>query len=205
MATVLSLVDSLLNKLENGNNNKDDQKEETKLSKEIFYDSLIIQIEDYLEKECKDIIALTANCSALIYNEFHDAYGIKSTNWVGFYFVRPKPSNNKGNKHKYYLVLGPFQGRPACNPIEFDKGVCGYTATNKKSTLVPDVHKFPGHIVCDSASQSEVVIPVFDKKNKLRAILDIDCPELNGFDQYDQQRLEQICKLIGPQGQWDTL
>ena len=105
----------------------------------------------------------------------------------------------------FSTVLGPFQGKRACNPINFDEGVCGFTATNMRTTLVPDVHKFPGHIACDSASKSEIVIPVIDKKNKLVAVLDIDCPKLNGFDEYDQKRLEQICKLIGQQCLWNTL
>ena len=194
-----------MGKLENISSTKseNEEKKET-LSKETFYDSLIIQIEDYLDRECNDLISITGNIASLIYHELHEVYGTSSTNWCGFYFVKPKNNNNKNNDK--YLVLGPFQGKPACNPIEFDKGVCGFTATNKKSTLVKDVHKFPGHIACDSASNSEIVIPIiYNKTKQLVAILDIDCPKLNGFNEYDQKRLEQICKLIGEKGRWDML
>lgn len=182
--------------------NKDDKKSNTMkrnvVSKDIFYNALVCQIKEYLEKDCKDLISVTGNCAALIFHDLREAYGPNATNWCGFYFVKPF----KGEKH---LVLGPFQGKPACNPIAFSDGVCGFTATNRKSTLVPDVHKFPNHIACDGASQSEIVVPVFDKTEKLVAVLDIDCPELNGFDEYDQQRLEEICTIIGTQARWQDL
>ena len=83
--------------------------------------------------------------------------------------------------------------------------VCGFTATNRTTTLVPDVHKFPNHIACNSASNSEIVVPVITDSDELVAVLDIDCPVLNGFDVYDQQRLEEICKLIGTRGEWQSV
>ena len=139
---------SIKNKVNNNddNDNKDDDDEEIVLDKEIFYNALVEQVQYYLDKD-KDIIALTGNVAALIYSELKEGYGDKSTNWCGFYFVRRKNENkynsNDNKNDEYHLVLGPFQGKPACNPIEFDKGVCGHTATTMKTTLVPDVHEFP--------------------------------------------------------------
>ena len=147
-----------------------DKNENVIMDKEIFYDALISQITEYLEKDCKDIISVTGNCAALIYHELRQVYGVKATNWCGFYFVKPITPKSK----ECHLVLGPFQGKPACNPIAFSDGVCGFTATNRTTTLVPDVHKFPNHIACDSASNSEIVVPVITESDELVAGLDID-------------------------------
>jgi L-methionine (R)-S-oxide reductase len=105
-------------------------------------------------------------------------------NWVGFYLYNGKK-----------LYLGPFQGKVACTQIELGKGVCGTAAASRKTVIVGDVNKFPGHIVCDSDSKSEIVIPLI-KDNKLIGVLDLDSAFLNAFDETDKQNLEYICKFL---------
>jgi len=105
--------------------------------------------------------------------------------WIGFYLV-------DGNE----LVLGPFQGTPACVRIARGKGVCGTSWQNAETILVPDVHAFPGHIACDANSQSEIVVPIFDKSGEVSMVLDIDHDELNTFDQTDQVYLEELAKYL---------
>ncbi|TWI56948.1 GAF domain-containing protein [Halalkalibacter nanhaiisediminis] len=122
----------------------------------------------------KDLIANLANASALLYQFLSDV------NWVGFYLLKNEE-----------LVLAPFQGLPACVRIPIGKGVCG-TAVEKETTLlVEDVHAFPGHIACDAASRSEIVIPI-RYEGKIIGILDIDSPTVNRFSQEDQAHLEQF-------------
>ena len=127
-----------------------------------------------------DRIANLANCTALLWQE------LGNVNWLGFYLL-------KRNK----LVLGPFQGKPACSRIDMGKGVCGTAAQMLKTIIVADVHQFPGHIACDAASQSEIVLPVISE-GKLIAVLDIDSPEVDRFDHHDQQGLELILQTLLP-------
>lgn len=124
-------------------------------------------------------IANLSNASALL-NQFLDRI-----NWVGFYLL---DSNNE-------LVLGPFQGLPACVRIPLGRGVCGTSAKNKETLRVEDVHQFPGHIACDAASQSEIVIPLI-KDGQLLGVLDIDSPEKNRFDELDQEQLEDFVAVL---------
>ncbi|WP_400242806.1 GAF domain-containing protein [Niallia sp. JL1B1071] len=130
------------------------------------------QLRALLEGE-HNTIANLSNASALL-NQF-----LEKTNWVGFYLVEDNE-----------LVLGPFQGLPACVRIPFGKGVCGTAALNKETVRVEDVHQFPGHIACDAASQSEIVIPLIMEDGTLIGVLDIDSPEKNRFDELDQNYLE---------------
>lgn len=130
------------------------------------------QLRALLEGE-HNTIANLSNASALL-NQF-----LEKTNWVGFYLVEDNE-----------LVLGPFQGLPACVRIPLGKGVCGTAAFNKETVRVEDVHQFPGHIACDAASQSEIVIPLVKEDGTLIGILDIDSPEKNRFDELDQKYLE---------------
>jgi len=125
-----------------------------------------------------DEVTLLANASALL-NQFLDR-----VNWVGFYIWKENQ-----------LVLGPFQGLPACTRIPYGKGVCGTAIKEQKTILVPDVSKFPGHIVCDAASQSEIVIPIF-KDQDVYGVLDIDSPVLNRFDETDQKYLGKYVTMI---------
>jgi GAF domain-containing protein len=124
-------------------------------------------------------IANLSNASALL-NQFLDRI-----NWVGFYLM----------ENDSELVLGPFQGLPACIRIPLGKGVCGTAALKKETVRVDDVNSFPGHIACDAASQSEIVIPLV-KDGKLLGVLDIDSPEKNRFDELDQQKLEEFAGIL---------
>jgi len=137
------------------------------------YDLLIKQLEALIEDET-DVMANLSNTAALL-NQFLDRI-----NWVGFYLLKDGQ-----------LVLGPFQGLPACVRIDVGKGVCGTAVKEERTQLVPDVHAFPGHITCDVASRSEIVIPLF-KNNKVIGVLDIDSPELKRFSQLDQSYLEKF-------------
>ncbi|KAJ4265393.1 hypothetical protein NW762_004681 [Fusarium torreyae] len=104
------------------------------------------------------------------------------------------------------LILGPFQGKVACQTIRFGKGVCGAAAATQETQLVRDVEEFPGHIACDGDSKSEIVVPIVfaqdDGSKKLVAIIDIDCAELNGFDEVDKVHLEQLAALIAKSCDW---
>ncbi|OAQ98113.1 hypothetical protein LLEC1_06706 [Akanthomyces lecanii] len=106
---------------------------------------------------------------------------------------------------KPQLILGPFQGKVACQIIAFGRGVCGVAAASQATQLVQDVEQFPGHIACDSESKSEIVVPIVAKKDgekKVVAIIDVDCAELNGFDAVDKKNLEQLAELIGKSCDW---
>lgn len=127
----------------------------------------------------RDRIANAANLSALVFNS------LPQLNWAGFYFFDGAE-----------LVVGPFQGLPACVRIPLDKGVCGAAATTRQTQLVPDVHAFPGHIACDSASNSEVVVPLVAADGRLIGVLDIDSPVLDRFDVDDQHGLEAIARAF---------
>ena len=119
-----------------------------------------------------------ANASALLWQHLEDI------NWAGFYILEEDG-----------LILGPFQGKPACILIPVGKGVCGTAAIEGKTQLVPDVHQFPGHIACDSASNSEIVVP-FYKDGRLFGVLDIDSPLFNRFTEEDRQGLEQFARIL---------
>ncbi|MBR9659115.1 GAF domain-containing protein [Bacillus cereus] len=141
------------------------------------YETVIKQLDALLTGE-SNVVANLSNASALL-NQFLDR-----VNWVGFYVT-------EGNQ----LVLGPFQGIPACVRIPFGRGVCGVAAETKTTQLVADVHQFPGHIACDSASNSEIVVPIV-KEGAVIGVLDIDSPEKNRFDEVDQRYLEKFVETL---------
>ncbi|PFT98486.1 GAF domain-containing protein [Bacillus thuringiensis] len=141
------------------------------------YETVIKQLDALLTGEL-NVVANLSNASALL-NQFLDR-----VNWVGFYVT-------EGNQ----LVLGPFQGMPACVRIPFGRGVCGVAAETKTTQLVADVHQFPGHIACDSASNSEIVVPIV-KEGAVIGVLDIDSPEKNRFDEVDQCYLEKFVETL---------
>ena len=125
-----------------------------------------------------DRIANAANMAALLY------YGLPDLNWAGFYFRRGKE-----------LVLGPFQGQPACVRIALGRGVCGTAASRGATVLVPDVHDFPSHIACDPVSRSELVVPLIEA-GKVSGVLDLDSPLVGRFDEADQTGCEQLVALF---------
>lgn len=150
----------------------------TDLTTEELYRELTVQLRALTDGE-PDPVANMANCASLIFNS------VPRLNWTGFYLL-------KGGE----LVLGPFQGQPACVRIELGRGVCG-TAAEKRTTLrVPDVTKFPDHIACDSASRSEIVVPLLTDDSHLIGVLDVDSPEVDRFDADDEAGLRKIAAIM---------
>ena len=146
-------------------------------SKTETYDELAAQLSSLLAGE-RDLVANAANFSSLIFHALPDL------NWAGFYFAKDGE-----------LVLGPFQGRPACVRIRIGQGVCGAGASSCETVIVPNVHEFPGHIACDSASNSEIVVPLM-KGSKLIGVLDLDSPKVARFDAADAAGLEQLVNIL---------
>ncbi len=140
------------------------------------YDELMRQARGLFEGE-RDVIANAANLSALIWQ------GLSDLNWAGFYFL-------KGEE----LVLGPFQGKPACVRIAMGAGVCGTAAAGARTVIVPDVHAFAGHIACDTASNSELVVPLIDR-GRVLGVLDLDSPSYGRFDEEDAACVEILARL----------
>ncbi|MDN4504208.1 GAF domain-containing protein [Alteromonadaceae bacterium BrNp21-10] len=141
------------------------------------YHSMLLQSKGLLDGET-DFIANLANLSAIIW------MNMPAINWCGFYI-----------KKQQQLVLGPFQGKPACIRIEMGKGVCGTAAAKASTQIVDDVHQFPGHIACDSASNSEIVLPILQNGDVI-AVLDIDSPLLQRFNQQDGLELQKVVNVL---------
>lgn len=152
-------------------------KNPTAATKAELYAELAEQLRHLLAGE-RDFIANAANTAALLYHSLPDL------NWAGFYL-------NKENE----LVLGPFQGKPACVRIAMGKGVCGTAARERRTVVVPDVDQFPGHIACDSASRSEIVVPLM-KDGLLIGVLDMDSPNLTRFDEDDRHGCERLAGIL---------
>jgi GAF domain-containing protein len=142
-----------------------------------LYAQLVQQIEAIVAEE-KDLIANMANISAILY------WALENVNWAGFYILK-----------QGQLVLGPFHGQPACIRIPIGKGVCGTAVSENNIQLIEDVHQFSGHIACDAASNSEIVLPV-RKDNQVIAVLDIDSPNIARFDHEDKAGLSQIVEIL---------
>ena len=140
-------------------------------------DDLVETLRALLDGEC-DLIANCANTAALLFERLH------SVNWAGFYFLRGEE-----------LVLGPFQGRVACVRIKLGDGVCGTAAMRRETVVVADVHAFPGHIACDAASQSEIVVPLL-QDGQLLGVLDIDSPVQGRFKDADRILCEQVAAVL---------
>jgi L-methionine (R)-S-oxide reductase len=145
--------------------------------KPALYSELTDSLRSLIEGE-PDEIANLANASALLFDSLPDL------NWAGFYLL-------KGGE----LVVGPFQGKPACVRIALGKGVCGTAAAERRTIVVPDVNAFPGHIACDSTSNSEIVVPLI-RHNEVIGVLDIDSPKLNRFDETDREGLEKFASIL---------
>ena len=146
--------------------------------KKEFYKILLEQVDALLFEE-RDWLANLANEAALLFNS------MDRVNWAGFYLYRDQQ-----------LILGPFQGKPACIRIEIGRGVCGAAAQRKETVIVPDVHQFPGHIACDAASRSEVVVPMTLSDGRLLGVLDIDSPVKDRFDNFDGRCLEELVAAV---------
>ncbi len=151
-----------------------------------FYKIMLVRLEGLLSSET-DWLANVSNAAALLYANLSDI------NWSGFYFIK-----------KDELVLGPFQGKTACTRIKPGKGVCGTAAAEMKTQLVPDVHLFPGHIACDSASNSEIVVPLI-KDGIVYGVLDIDSPIKNRFDELDAKYLQLFADKLNKYIDWSQI
>lgn len=154
--------------------------------KETFYKILNVKLEGLLSSET-DWLANLSNASAHLFTH------LENINWAGFYLIK------QGE-----LVLGPFQGRTACTRIKLGKGVCGTAAATKTTQLVPDVNQFPGHIACDSASQSEIVVPIM-KDDFVYGVLDIDSPITERFDEIDMKYLEAFVQKLHKYIDWKQI
>ncbi len=152
-------------------------------NKKELYALLAEQLTALTDGECH-VIPNLANCSALLF------YALRDINWAGFYLVETNESTGKE-----YLLLGPFQGKTACIRIPSGRGVCGTALAADEIQLVKNVHEFPGHIACDSASNSEIVLPIH-KDGKVTAVLDIDSPMLNRFDEEDKEGLQRLVEIL---------
>lgn len=150
------------------------------------YKFMLQMIESQLDSE-KDDLANISNVTAIIKAMIDDC------NWVGFYFIR------EGE-----LVLGPFQGMPACNRIKVGRGVCGTAVESREIQRVADVHEFPGHIACDSASNSEIVLPII-KNEEVYGVLDIDSPSHSRFSELEQQYLVKVLEILNKQINWENI
>ena len=151
-----------------------------------FYKIMITRLEGLLSSE-SDWLANLSNAAALLYTNLEDI------NWAGFYLMK-----------KEELVLGPFQGKTACTRIKPGKGVCGAAAAEMRIQLVPDVHLFPGHIACDSASNSEIVVPLI-KDGTVFGVLDIDSPIKNRFDELDAKYLQLFADKLNKYIDWSQI
>lgn len=147
------------------------------MEKQKIYENLLMQLRGLLTGET-DPVANMANTAAVLFQQ------LPQLNWAGFYILRANE-----------LVLGPFQGKPACVRIALGKGVCGTAAQTAQTQVVPDVHKFAGHIACDAASQSEIVVPIV-LNGQVCGVLDIDSPVLARFDDTDKIYLEKVVALL---------
>lgn len=156
-----------------------EQKMEFSCNKKEMYEETVLQLTGLFE-DCPHITANLANASAVL-NQAMD-----EINWVGFYLLEQK---------KQVLVLGPFQGKPACVEIQVGRGVCGTAVAEDEIMLVKDVHEFPGHIACDADSRSEIVLPIH-VKGRIAGVLDIDSPVKARFDEEDREGLEKVVKII---------
>lgn len=166
--------------------------------KEEMYEEVVLQLRGLFE-DCPYKMANFANASAVLNQAMEDI------NWVGFYFLKSKDScdgleinydkKDKGQEQESLLVLGPFQGKPACVEIQIGKGVCGTAVAKDEVMLVKDVHEFPGHIACDAASRSEIVLPIH-AGGKIVGVLDIDSPKLARFDEEDKSGLKVVVKIL---------
>ncbi len=145
------------------------------------YAALLGQVQAMLAGE-RDWLANTANLAALLFASLPDL------NWVGFYLVRPGQARE--------LVLGPFQGQPACVRIALGRGVCGQAAQARQSIVVPDVREYPDHIACDAASRSELVVPLLAADGQLVGVLDLDSPRPGRFDEEDRAGCEQLVQAL---------
>ncbi|KAI0471273.1 GAF domain-like protein [Xylaria cf. heliscus] len=163
------------------------------VTKEEAYEQVLLQAEGLFDGQ-RNWVCNLANTASLLWHAYKSLPAPSNqVNWAGFYTLdATKPQQ---------LILGPFQGKVACQTIQFGRGVCGAAAATQTTQLVPDVEAFPGHIACDGDSKSEIVVPVV-VGDRVVAIIDVDCAELNGFDEVDRGFLEKLAALLAGACDW---
>lgn len=199
---------------------------ESQKPKDELYRDLAEIVQSLTESET-NFIANCANVASLLFNalnnqclaptqsssesasEQEQEQGLSNVNWFGFYFADMAQSNTQPN-----LCLGPFHGKPACTRIKYGKGVCGTCQSRQETIIVPNVHKFDGHIACDSASNSEICVPIFSLRDihgddttqkRFVGLIDVDSPKFAQFDEADREGLEQIAAILGRNCDWSPL
>ncbi|KAI5927472.1 GAF domain-like protein [Camillea tinctor] len=172
------------------------------VTKEQAYTQVLLQAEGLFDGQ-RNWVCNLANTASLLWHAYKSLPSpSRQVNWAGFYTLDPQ---KKGASPQQQLVLGPFQGKVACQTIAFGRGVCGAAAATRTTQLVPDVEQFPGHIACDGDSRSEIVVPIVTgegDERRLVAIIDVDCADLNGFDEVDKKYLEQLAELLAKGCDW---
>ncbi|KAI1418529.1 GAF domain-like protein [Hypoxylon sp. FL1857] len=171
------------------------------VTKEEAYEQVLLQAEGLFDGQ-RNWVCNLANTASLLWHAYKSLpHPSNQVNWAGFYTLDPQATPSKPQ-----LILGPFQGKVACQAILFGKGVCGTAAETQTTQLVADVEKFPGHIACDGDSKSEIVVPIVvdgeGETKKLVAIIDVDCAVLDGFDEVDKKYLEQLAELLARSCDW---
>ncbi|KAH9906791.1 GAF domain-like protein [Xylariomycetidae sp. FL2044] len=169
------------------------------VTKEQAYAQVLLQAEGLFDGQ-RNWVCNLSNAASLLWHAYKSLPSPSNqVNWAGFYTLDHQVASGE------QLILGPFQGKVACQTIAFGRGVCGTAAATQTTQLVPDVEQFPGHIACDGDSRSEIVVPIVTgqgETEKLVGIIDIDCADINGFDEVDQRYLEQLACLLGRSCEW---
>ncbi|KAI1357810.1 GAF domain-like protein [Xylaria arbuscula] len=173
------------------------------VSKEEAYEQVLLQAEGLFDGQ-RNWVCNLSNSASLLWHAYKSLPSPScQVNWAGFYTLDHQRTD------KQQLILGPFQGKVACQTILFGRGVCGAAASTQTTQLVPDVDKFPGHIACDGDSKSEIVVPIFkggegegEERKVVVAIIDVDCADVDGFDEVDRKYLEKLAALLGRSCDW---
>lgn len=169
------------------------------------YENILLYCEGLFYKQ-RNWVCNLSNTASLLWHGYKSRQGTaqEHVNWAGFYVLNKNSSNTGADKVDDELILGPFQGKVACQTIQFGKGVCGTAAADKVTQVVSDVEKFKGHIACDGETKSEIVVPILSPDtNEILGVIDIDCEQLDGFDSEDQEYLERLAKLLATSCDWN--
>ncbi|KAM7196487.1 GAF domain-like protein, partial [Rhypophila sp. PSN 637] len=174
------------------------------ITKEEAYQQVLDQAEGLFYEQRNWVSFNLSNTASLLWHCYKSLpTPSNAVNWAGFYTLDPSssPTATRKQQKQQQLILGPFQGKVACQTILFGRGVCGTAAATKQTQLVSDVEKFPGHIACDGDTKSEIVVPII-VDDKVVAIIDIDCTQEHGFDEVDKKYLQQLADFIAKSCDW---
>ncbi|KAF4507954.1 hypothetical protein G6O67_004398 [Ophiocordyceps sinensis] len=165
------------------------------VTKDEAYEQVLLQAKGLFADQ-RNWACNLANAASLLWHAYKSLPAPSSqVNWAGFYVLDPSSKDPQ-------LILGPFQGKVACQTIKFGRGICGTAAASRETQLVDDVDQFPGHIACDGESRSEVVVPIMAEDRAVVAVIDVDCAALGGFDESDKKYLQQLAELLSRSCDW---